>query len=924
MKPNLRRSSLFALPLLAACGAPATPATSPASGVAPPEATVAPAPQPPLPSEPAPTVRLPADVHPIAQKLVLTIDPSADRFSGVADIDVLLDKSRSTVWVNGKKLSVSRVTARSGSGPELVGTWAETTAGGFASITFAQVLPAGNATLHLEYDAPFEKSDGGLYKFTESGTSYAFTQFESIFAREAFPCFDEPDFKIPFDVTLVVPQGAQAISNAHEVERKTEGANVRVHFAKTEPLPSYLVAFAVGPLDIVAAPDLPPNGVRKRPLPFRIIATKGQGARAAYAAAHGGEILSLLEQYFGIEYPYDKLDLLAVGDKGGAMENAGAVTFGDVYLLFDEKDAPPFWRQRSFAGITAHELAHQWFGDLVTARFWNDIWLNEAFATWLAPKVVEKWNAKMDAPEGLLDNVQGAMLEDSLVNARSIRQPIVTNDDILNAFDGITYQKGAGVLSMFERWIGPDKFQRGVAEYMTTHRFGNGTADDFLDAESHAAGRDVKTPFHTFLDQPGVPFITASVKCDGTPRLHMKQSRFLPVGSTGDTNKTWQIPVCATYPSASPNAKAGTAESCTLLTDVEGDLPLGATCPAWVMPNADGAGYYGFTLAPDDLKKLRTLGLPKLSWRERIAYETSITLGYKSAATSFKDAIEAAAALAGDPHPDVSGEAMGFVGRAIEWFHGEPALLAAAERYGAKLYKPIYKRLGWEPKKGEAPEVTELRSSVISFLAFTAKDKEVRAEAKRRGLLYLGYKKDGALHPEAVDSTLVGIAVSVVGEEADRALWDATKKMLKDAVDPVIRGRLLAVLVQPKAPAMADAVRELTFDPVLRPTEVFSPIFGPMGDIETRDAAWAWAKANFDRLTAVLPARSHAALARLGSDYCDEAHAKDIESFFTKERVAAMEGAPRILASNLEGIRLCAARSQAQEPSGREFFSKMK
>ena len=919
MKRTLRTSSLFALPLLAACGAPGTPATTPTPVIAPPDAAVAVAPRAVAPSEPAPTVRLPADVRPAAQKLVLTIDPSAARFSGVTDIDIVLDKARSTVWVNGKGLSVSRVTARTAGGPELVGTWAETTAGGFASITFAESLPAGSATLHLEYDAPFENSDGGLYKFTESGTPYAFTQFESIFAREAFPCFDEPDFKIPFDIALVVPQGAQAISNTSEVERKADGGNVRVHFAKTEPLPSYLVAFAVGPLDIVAAPDLPPNGVRKRPLPFRIIATKGQGAKAAYAAAHGGEILSLLEQYFGIEYPYDKLDLLAVGDKGGAMENAGAVTFGDEYLLFDEKEVP-FWRQRAFAGITAHELAHQWFGDLVTARFWDDIWLNEAFATWLAPKIVDRWNPKMDAPVRLLDRVQSAMLEDSLVNARSVRQPIVTNDDIMNAFDSITYQKGAGVLSMFERWIGPDVFQRGVAEYMTTRRFGNGTADDFLDAESHAAGRDVKTPFHTFLDQPGVPFVTASVKCDGAPRLHMKQSRFLPVGSTGDRNETWQIPVCATY----PNAKGGTAESCALLTDAEGDLPLGATCPAWVMPNADGAGYYGFTLAPDDLKKLRTLGLPKLSWRERIAYETSITLGYKSAATSFTDAILAAAPLAADPHPDVSEEAMGFVARATDWFHDEPALLASVERYGAKLYKPIYKRLGWEPKKGEDPEVTELRSSVISFLAFTAKDKDVRAEAKRRGLLYLGYKKDGALHPEAVDSTLAGIAVAVVGEEADRALWDATKQMLKDAVDPVVRGRLVTVLVRPKAPAMADAVRELTFDPVLRPTEIFAPIFSPMGEIDTRDAAWTWAKANFDRLLAVLPVRSRAALVRLGSEYCDEAHAKDIESFFTKERVASMEGAPRALASNLEGIRLCAARSQAQEPSGREFFSRVK
>ncbi len=319
-----------------------------------------------------------------------------------------------------------------------------------------------------------------------------------------------------------------------------------MHFAPTLPLPSYLIAFAVGPLDIVPAPDVPPNAVRKRALPLRAVTTKGHGKEIAYALAHTGEILAVLEQIFGIEYPYDKLDIIAVPDKGGAMENAGAVTFSDGLLLFDEKKAP-LWQKRGYASVMAHELAHQWVGDLVTAAWWDDIWLNESFATFIGAKAADQWDPKMDGRMELLDGVQGAIGSDSLVSARSIRQPIESTNDIENAFDGITYQKGGGVLSMFERWVGPATFAKGLHDYLSQHRFASATADDFLSAESAAAGKDVKTPFHTFLDQPGVPFVEAEVKCDGSPRLHLKQSRYLPMGSTGDSNKTWQIPICARY-----------------------------------------------------------------------------------------------------------------------------------------------------------------------------------------------------------------------------------------------------------------------------------------------------------------------------------------------------------------------------------------
>ncbi len=922
-KVLLASSVSAALGASIACG-PSAPPPAPPPSTTPPPIAPAPTPTPAGSAEAVPKVRLPSDARPTAESLELHIDPKQDRFSGVVDIQITLDQPRSVVWLHGKGFNVTKATGTSNGAAPQDGAWQQRDESGFASVTFSQPLPAGSVKLHLEYDAPFGPKLEGLYKVTQAGIPYAFTQFESIAARDAFPCFDEPGFKIPFDTTLVVPSDAQAIANTKELDRKTDGASLRVHFAPTLPLPSYLVAFAVGPLDIVAAPDVPPNAVRKRPLPLRAVTVKGRGKDVAYALAHTGEILSVLENIFGLEYAYDKLDIIAVPDKGGAMENAGAVTFADQLLLFDEKTAPVRQKHR-YADVMAHELAHQWVGDLVTAAWWDDIWLNEAFATWIGAKAADTWDPKLEAKMDLLDGIQGAIGSDALVSARAIRQPIESTNDIENAFDGITYQKGGGVLSMFERWLGPEKFQQGLHDYLAAHKFGNATADDFLNAESAATGKDVKTPFRTFLDQPGVPFVEAEVKCDGSPRIHLKQSRYLPLGSTGDAKKTWQIPVCAEY-KAAKDAKA--KEACTLLTEPEGDLPLGGACPDWVFPNADSAGYFRFALAQPDLVKLRKAGFASLSTRERVAYANSLRAAFNRGVLPMKDVIEAAAVLATDPHRVIAEEPMGPVQEARDWLYDDAPVRASVESYARGLFHAEFQKLGWGDKAGaknEDAEKVQLRGRIASFLAFTAQDPAVRAEAKKRGLAFLGYKKDGAIHPDAVDPNLAGLVLGVVGEDADKALWDSVHAQLAKTDDTVLRGELLSLLVSPRKAELVPTVRELTFDPVLRATEVTSPIWTQLGQNETREATWQWVKENFDKLLTTVPKHhGQTQLINMGSVFCDEAHAKDVESFFTPARLAQIDGGPRVLAGTLEEIRLCATRRQKQEPSAREFFGKKK
>src|SRR5581483_1389680 len=301
--------------------------------------------------------------------------------------------------------------------------------------------PAGAARLHLEYDGKISTRDSaGIFRARDAGENYLFTQFESIDARRAFPCFDQPNFKTPWQLTLHVPHPDTAISNAPQVSETVEtGGMKKVVFAVSKPLPTYLIAFAVGPFDIVDA-----GRAGKNRIPVRIITPKGKAHQAKYAAEVTAAIIDRLEKYFGIPYPYEKSDQVAIPVTYGfgAMENAGMVTYGQTILLSDPAlDTPQ--RQREYATDAAHELAHQWFGDLVTPLWWDDIWLNEAFATWMEMKIVAQWKPEWHTR---LDNMGpkfGAMRSDSLVSARRVRQPIESVNDIANAFDGITYEKGA-------------------------------------------------------------------------------------------------------------------------------------------------------------------------------------------------------------------------------------------------------------------------------------------------------------------------------------------------------------------------------------------------------------------------------------------------------------------------------------------------
>ncbi len=722
-------------------------------------------------------------------------------------------------------------------------------------------------------------------------------------------------------MTLTVEKDQVVAANTPVTGTEDAGHGMkRVRFDTTKPLPTYLVAWAVGPFDVVDGGSIPANDVRHRAVPLRGIAVHGKGDKLHYALAHLPALLEGLEHYFGIPYPYQKLDIVAVPDfAAGAMENAGLITFREELLLLGD-DAPE-WQHRAYAGVVTHEMSHQWTGDLVTMPWWDDIWLNEAFATFMGHKIVDQVDPDYHAELSMLDSAEGAMGQDSLKAARRIRQPIETNDDIDNAFDSITYSKGAAVIAMFERYIGAAKFQKGIHAYLEAHAFGTATADDLLAALGQAAGSDVATPFRTFLEQSGVPFVQVGIDCGSghPPRLTLAQSRYLPVGSEADHDRTWQIPVCVRYGTAHGH---DSQVKCTLLGAAQGTLALdGNTCPAWVMPNADGAGYYRFGLSADALSALRRVGWSHLSAREKLAAGDSMEAAFAAGTLPAADMLSDLGPFVRSPEHLVATLPMDPLAYTAD--HLVPdAERAKVQAFDSHLYGSLYRHLGYAPRHGqqESGETALLRESVIDFMTRRARDKHVRDEGARRGRAFIGYGGDNAVHRDAVDPNLVESALIAAVQEGDAAFWDALLNGFLASNDAVLRSDMLRALARTKDSTLAARARALALDARLRVNEVTAPLRVQMAMRETREATWQWLKQNFDAVAARVGPTGAGYMPYLATGFCSEDAAHDVQSFF-EPRVAHLSGGPRNLAATLEAIHLCAARVHAQADSAKTFFA---
>lgn len=903
-------STLTAILVAAAsCGSPppaeapkGAPAPSAAASVAKPSAPAeAPAPAPP------PGLRLPASVAPVRYKLALTVVPAEAAVTGAVDIDLTLKEPTRVIWLNGTDLTVSAASLEV-SGKTVP---ARVVPGGVELVGFAldAPAPAGAARLHVDFRAPISgKDDHGIFKEQEDDTTYVFTQFESQAARRAFPCFDDPAAKVPWQLTLKVKEGDVALSNTPVLsEAPAEGGMKVVRFAETKPLPAYLVAFAVGPFEMVDAGKAGSKGT-----PLRIVVPRGQKAEAIYAAASTKPLLEELEKFFGIPYPYEKLDVVAVPHtvSFGAMENVGLITFVKGGMLAKpEEDTIGF--KRGYADTITHEMAHQWFGDLVTMAWWDDIWLNEAFATWMEAKILTRfqpsWAYEASHARGRGFVKQG----DSLLSARSVRQPIASKDDIDNAFDGITYQKGAAVIDMFEAYLGPERFQKGVHRYLSEHAFGNATTKDFLGAISAETGRDIAPAFLTFLDQPGVPLLRAELRCDKgqKPRLELAQSRYLPLASKAKGDERWQIPVCARY-----DGGGGKEDpvACTMLTEPTGALELdkAARCPAWVMPNAGGVGYYHVAYQPEALDRIWKLGQKRLSLVERIALTSDIAALVRTGKLPADALLSPLADLVNDPSPHVQKAALDLFGTIREAYVPQ-ALRPNYARFITKTFGPRARAVTWKAKPGENEQTRLLRPYLLFLVSDRGDDRALRDEA---AALTERWLKD----PRSVDDDVVDEALTVTTRFGDQKLWDRLHEAVKKSHDAGQRQHLLSALAKFHDPALVRASLGILMTDEFDVREALTLLFPQE---EMAEVGFAFLKQNFDALLPRLPEEVSAYLPYMAGSFCDEAHRADVEAFF-KPRLSKIAGGPRTLAQVTEQIGICSSLRQAYEPSLTAYLKK--
>lgn len=852
---------------------------------------------------------LPRDVVPSLVQLELKIDPRQERFDGRTRIEADIARPTDTVWMHARGLDIARAEAVLADGRRLPLQAEEAHVSGVLRLTAPDVLPVGAVVLELDHSAPFGQLEGA-YKASQAGNDYVVTQMEPLGARRTFPGFDEPSFKQPWEITLVVPEDAVAVANTAEIASEPAGEGwKRVRFERTEALPSYLVAFAVGPWDIAEGPDIAAHGARHAPVPFRTLVAKGQADKAAYGREHTPAIVHALEDYFGTPYPFGKLDNLAAPDfRFGAMENAGLIVYRDS-LLFPDAQSPAGERL-GFWMVSAHELAHQWFGNLVTMRWWDDLWLNEAFANWMGYKIAHQLQPGLGADRSMLASALGTMDLDSLASTRRIGEPIRDFTDIDSAFDGITYEKGGAVLEMIEHYVGETAFRDGVRDYLSANARGNAGRDDLFAAiAGHADEPEgVLAALDSFIGQPGVPELEIGLDCEGaTPALTVRQRRYLPAGSTADAAQQWTLPLCARYADGD-----ALRSECALVSGSQARMPLRAaqSCPAWVMPNADARGYYRYVLdAP--LQAALTTHFDALNEREQQSYADSLGAGFKAGTLAPEAYVAALPRLASAKASQAV--AAPFADLRWIWEHliGDDAARDAFRSHVASIYRPRLQQLGLEPRAGDSEDERALRETLVWMFAYRLRDPEVRAPLAAQGRAVLGLGGDGRLHADAVSRDLRGNALVIALQDHGVEAFDLAERHVRASEDPVLRGELLNAMGLVVDPELAARFRALMLDETAVRANEVQRLGRQSSEPALRPALQAWLRENFDALKArVGPAAGLGAVWIEAAGRCSGDDAEALQAYYAP-RLRELEGGPLALRQAVEEIRLCAALKQA-------------
>jgi aminopeptidase N len=784
---------------------------------------------PVVPDANAPKGKLPDTVTPQAYRLDFTILPESERFSGHDEIDINLNQPAKSIYLHGRDLDMTKAVAIVG-GKTIPVKWTQVDQTGTARIDFPQVMPAGKMTLAFDYAAPFGDSASGMFHVKVGDQWYSWTQFESIDARAAFPGFDQPGYKTPFTVSVTTHPGFVVIGNSPQASvTKAAGGMEKHQLEPTKPLPTYLVAIDTGPF-VHKTGLIPADAERSTPMPYGAVATQAQKDKMGFVMAETPKIVMLLEKYFGEPFPFPKLDQIGTPILSGAMENAGADTYGDG-IIFLSPGATTNDKQ-TFGMVVAHELSHQWFGDLVTPAWWDDIWLNESFANWMGYRIGNEWRPDLKIGVGALDEAFSAMDTDALIAGRPIHQPITENSEIDSAFDSITYGKGGQVVAMIAAYLGDEKFKAGVRLHLSRHRYGNATSEQFFEAIADAAhDPKVLAAFKSFVDQQGVPVV--DIRRDGS-KLVATQSRYAYLGST-PAPETWTIPLCV---------RVGSASQCTLMDQKTASLDAPAS--GAIMPNVGGTGYYRFDLQPADWQSL-IASSASLAPGEALASTDSLWASFRAGKAPASWLVQEAKAMAANPDSVASvdpGERLsGLELRGLI----SPAALPAYRALMESIYAPRLAAIGFDPAFGvyasDDPDRQKLRQQLVSLVALDAHDPAVKTKLKAAAEKYL------AGDEKALDPAFRGSALTALAEDGGLA----TAKMLVGKAlsteDPDVRRAELRAAASNGTAEVADYLLKLD-DKRLRSYDRLGLIYGLAETVGTRDYTANWILDNYDELLA--------------------------------------------------------------------------
>jgi len=811
----------------------------------------------------AKSYRLPTSVIPERYELKLSPDLTRWRFTGQEKVSVQITEAVHDIVLNAAELELSRVSLKRADGRVVEGQVLLDPENERARLRFPEIVPAGSAELLIEFSGILNDKLHGFYRSTYKGADgqdkpLASTQFESTDARRAFPCWDEPALKAVFQVTLLVDEKLTAISNTRVIrEKRLEGTGTKeVVFADSIKMSTYLVAFIVGEFEATEA-------VMAAGAPLRVYAVPGKKLLTRFALEIGQASLDYFSRYYDIRYPGDKLDLIAIPDfASGAMENLGAITFRETALLVDAEKATRAELER-VADVVSHENAHMWFGDLVTMKWWNGLWLNEAFATFMEMLAVDAWKPEWRRWDNFTISRAAAMQVDGLKSTRSIEFPVERPDEAAGMFDVLTYEKGASVLRMLEQYLGADAFRDGIRVYLQRHQYANAETTDLWDALENSSEQPVRTLMDSWIFQPGYPLITVEKHGRGL-RLTQQIFRYLQDGST--SGQRWYVPIFLRA-----GAKSGIFRQTLLLAEKEQTLEF-EDSPDWVVVNAGGHGFYRVAYSRELLDALKDSLNDQLSSVEKFGLVNDTWAATLAGLVMPSDYLSLIELMRGESDLNIWATIIGSCHN-LERILDEDQCDRLAERV-RMLVGPAVERFGWSTRERESELESQLRGDLIAALGTLGEDKPCQQYARE---LFARYEKA----PDAVDRNVVPALVAIVAHTGTISDYENFYRRFKDAATPQEETRFLFALANFRVPELIDRTLDLTISGEVRTQNAPYLLRGILLNRKARAQAWSFMKAHWEEMLRQYPDNSIPRMCEGIVGLVTPELEKDVREFFT-------------------------------------------